>query len=229
MSAVAEIQPMFFDEEGGRDVDIQFDPNHFEAVTPYSDDLNDEYEQAQEQLRQLRAQEEQIRQQAEELEELSRREEEFKTGNEEICTTLESYLKLLDREATEAQRIAEDCAEAHERFESHLNNLHMLRPETWSRADRKAELARALGYVESANNAVENTMPLIDSLSGTKKPTGIGALFAKGSHHGSPGSMTVSDAVRGEAPFSYWLKSGFAFSLPVIIFAFIAFVVMSFL
>ena len=228
MSAVAEIQPMFFDEEGGRDVDIQFDPNHFEAVTPYSEDLNDEYEQAQEQLRQLRAQEEQIRQQAEELEELSRQEEEFKTGNEDVSHQLENYLKLLDREATDAQRLAEECAEAHERFESHLNNLNMLRPETWSRADRKAELARALGYVEAANNAVENTMPLIESIGGAKRSGGIGALFGRGSHHSAPG-ITTGDAIRGEATFLYWLKSGFAFSLPLIAFAIIAFVVMSFL
>ena len=64
MSAVAEIKPLFFDEDGGDDFDLQFDPKQFQALTPYSDDLDDEYQQAQDQLRQLRQQEEQIKRQA---------------------------------------------------------------------------------------------------------------------------------------------------------------------
>src|SRR5210317_1865583 len=120
MSAVAEIQPMFFDEDGGNDLEIQFDPQQFEAVTPYTNDLNDEYQQAQDQLRQLRQQEEQIRRQAEELEELTQKEEQFKSGRVEVSEQLHKYLSILDREATEAQRLAEDCGAAHEKLEAHL-------------------------------------------------------------------------------------------------------------
>ena len=64
MSAVAEIKPFFFEEDDAQDLQIQFDPKQFQAVTPYSDDLDDEYQQAQDQLRQLRQQEEQIKRQA---------------------------------------------------------------------------------------------------------------------------------------------------------------------
>lgn len=213
MSAVAEIQPMFFDEDGGHDLDIQFDPKQFEAVTPYSDDLEDEYQAAQDRLKELRQQEEQIRRQAEELEELSRKEELFKEGRAEVTEQLNRYLALLDREATEAQRLAEDCGEAHERLESHLATMQRLRPETWSRSERKSELARALSHIEAAEDEIDNVMPLIESFGGSKKGLLSGKL---------PSMRSTPFSQNGD--FLYWLKSGFAFSLPLVGFAVLAIV-----
>lgn len=220
MSAASEIHPMFLVENEDRDLDIRFEPNQFEPVTPYTNDLSDEYEQAQEQLRQLKQQEEQIQQQAEELEELTRREQEFNSGREDVSRSLENYLSQFSREVAEAQRIAAECTEAQERFESHLNNINMLRPESWSRADRKAELARAIGYIDSAENAIENTMPLIDSLGGGGGKSGFRGIFS-----GIGKRTTATDAFNGGGSFGYWLKSGFAFSLPLAGFAAIAAVV----
>ena len=218
MSAVAEIQPMFFDEDGGTDLDIQFDPQQFEAVTPYSADLNDEYQQAQDQLRQLRQQEEQIRRQAEELEELTQKEEQFKSGRVEVSEQLHKYLSILDREATEAQRLAEDCGAAHEKLEAHLNNIQALHPESWSRADRKAELARALGYIESAEDEIDEVLPLVESF-------GKQGFFKSK----TPSfSMPISSPVT-QGSFLYWMKSGLAFSLPLVGFAVVAFLIATFL
>lgn len=221
MSAAAEIHPMFFDEDGGNDLEIQFDPKQFEAVTPYSDDLNDEYQQAQDQLRQLRQQEEQIRRQAEELEELTQKEEQFKEGRASATEQLTKYLSILDQEATEAQRLAEECGAAHERLESHLSHINGLRPETWSRADRKAEIARALGYVEAAEEELEDVSTLVSSF-GKKS----GGLFQLKAHHRRP---STSGGSSQQQDFSYWLKSGLAFSLPLVGFAVIALVVVLFL
>lgn len=217
MSVAAEIQPMFFDEEGGNDLDIQFDPQQFEAVTPYSDDLNDEYQQAQDQLRQLRQQEEQIKRQAAELEELTKKEEQFKEGRVDVTEDISRYLSILDRESIEAQRVAEECAASHERLEGHLSNINALHPESWSRADRKAELASALSCIESAEDEIDNLMPLVNSL-GAKKSSGGGILKM-----GSP-SMRLTSATH-QGNFLYWLRSGFAFSLPLVAFAAIALII----
>tara|TARA_R110000850_G_scaffold19988_5_gene59813 strand:- start:630 stop:1280 length:651 start_codon:yes stop_codon:yes gene_type:complete len=212
MSAVAEIQPMFFDEEGGSDLDIQFEPHHFEAVTPYSEDLNDEYQQAQDQLRQLRQQEEQIKRQAAELEELTQQESLFKQGRSEVTEQLGKFLSTLDREATEAQRTAEDCGNAHERLESHLASINALHPENWSRADRKGELARALSYIEAAEDEIDNLTPLIDG-------------FGKKGFLNMKGAPALSASAITQGNFMYWLRSGFAFSLPLVGFAVIALLV----
>lgn len=215
MSAAAELKPFFFDEDGDRDLDLQFDPQQFKAVTPYTDDLDDEYQAAQDKLRELRQQEEQIKRQAAELEELTKKEQLFKTGRTEVCEELNRYLSILERETTEAQRIAEDCQAAHEKLEAHLANINALRPELWSRADRKAELARALGYIESAEDEIDSLLPMINSFG--KK----GGFFgAKVTTMPRPAGSPTYGGERGD--FTYWLKSGFAFSLPFVGFAVIA-------
>ncbi|MEM7699985.1 MAG: hypothetical protein AAF236_16440 [Verrucomicrobiota bacterium] len=214
MSAIAEIQPMFFDEDGGSDLEIQFDPNHFESVTPYTEDLDDEYQRAQDQLKKLREQEEQIRKQAAELEELTQKENDFKEGRADVTEELTSLLQVLDREATEAQRVAEDCAAAHEKLESHLNHISSLRPESWTRADRKAELARALSYVEAAEDELDSIRPIVGGL---KKRSGArsGGLLGK-----LPRPALATPPTDGS--FFYWLRSGLAFSLPLVIFGTVA-------
>lgn len=214
MSAVAEIQPMFFDEEDNDKLDIHFDPKEFAPVTPYSDDLHDEYEAAQEQLRQLRQQEEQLQRQAAELEELSQKEDQFRNGREDIRERLGEYLTLLEHEKIEAERLAAECADAHERFESHLASINALCPETWSRADRKAELARAISYIDSAEDEIEKQLPLIDSFSGKKR-----TFFSR-----KPARQESSGG--SDRDFLYWLKSGFAFSIPVLGFAIVVLLVL---
>ena len=206
MSATAEIHPFFFDEDDKDDLNIQFDPKQFQAVTPYSEDLDDEYQQAQDQLRALRQQEEQIKRQTAELEELTKKEQQFKSGRIEVCEELNRYLSVLDREATEARRVAEDCTTAHERLEGHLANINGLRPEMWSRADRKAELARAISYIEAAEDEIDNALPMINGFG--KKP----GLFK-----GKTAMRSISSIPAvAQGDFTYWLKSGFAFSLPFV-------------
>lgn len=215
MAATAEIHPFLFDDESD-ELEIQFDPNQFRAVTPYTEDLDDEYQQAQEKLRELRQQEEQIKRQAAELEELTKKEQLFKSGRIEVCEELSRYLAALDQECAEARRRAEECSAAHERLESHLANINALRPEMWSRADRKAELSRALGYIEAAEDEIECLLPVMNG--GAPKKGG----FFK-SVGNSPGRGIASGG-SGRGDFLYWLKSGFAFSLPFVGFALIALV-----
>ncbi len=212
MSAAAELKSFSFDEDhAGRDIDLQFDPLQFRPVTPYSDDLDDEYQAAQDKLRELRQQEEQIKRQAAELEELTKQEQLFKSGRAEVREELSRCLGILDREAAEARRRAEECAAAHERLESHLASIDALRPEMWSRADRKAELARALSHIEAAEDEIDDILPMVEAVG--KK----GGLFGgKIAPFPLPGAGA---ATAGRGDFLYWLKSGFAFSLPLVGFA----------
>lgn len=217
MSAAAEIKPFIFDEDDDREIELQFDPQQFRAVTPYTEDLDDEYQAAQDKLRELRQQEEQIKRQAAELEELTKKEQLFKSGRTEVCEELHRYLGILDRESAEAQRVLEDCAAAHERLESHLASINSLRPEMWSRADRKSELNRALGCIEAAEDEIDNVLPMINAFG--KKPGLFGGKTASSLPRPAfPGFSTE----KGE--FLYWLKSGFAFSLPFVGFGVVAFI-----
>lgn len=204
---------MFFDQGESAQPDIQFDPDELSPVTPYSDDLHNEYEAAQEQLRALKEQEEQLQRQAAELEELTRREEEFAEGRERLQDELQRHLSLLDREQETAEQLATRCAQAHHSLESQLAGIAALDPEKWNRADRKTELTRALGCVSAAEEAIEEQLPLLESFGDRKK------RFAK---------KSWAPAIGGgeEKSFFYWLKSGLAFSLPLLAFAIIVLAVM---
>lgn len=210
MSAAAELKPFLFDDDDDRNLDLQFDPQQFRPVTPYTDDLDDEYQAAQDKLRELRQQEEQVRRQAAELEELTKKEQTFKAGRLEVSEELSRCLSIITREGTEAQRRVEEFSAAHERLEAHLDAINALRPEQWSRADRKAELARAISFIEAAEDEIDAITPLIESGSSPN-----GGLF-KGKLPSLPG------ATEGRGDFLYWLKSGFAFSLPFVGFAVVA-------
>jgi hypothetical protein len=210
MPAAAELKPLFFDDEDDDGaLDLHIDPSQFRPVTPYADDLDDEYQAAQEKLRELRQQEEQIKRQAAELEELTKKEQLFKTGRSEVCDEINRYLSLLEREAAEAQRVVEECGAAQERLGGHLANINALRPEMWSRADRKAELTRALAHIEAAEDEIDSIQPLVEAFG--KK----GGFFM-----GKLASIPRPASIGGErGDFLYWLKSGLAFSLPFVGFA----------
>ncbi len=212
MSAAAELKPFLLEDEED-DLQLQIDPNQFRPVTPYTEDLDDEYQAAQDKLRELRQQEEQIKRQAAELEELTKKEQIFKTGRTEVCDEIKRCLSLLEREAAEAQRIVEECSAAQDRLSGHLANINALRPEMWSRADRKAELTRALGYIEAAEDEIDEIQPMVDSF-GKKGGVLGGPKLGLLSRLPSPSA--------GSGDFLYWMKSGLAFSLPFLGFGLLA-------
>ncbi|MDF1813357.1 MAG: hypothetical protein P1V20_14255 [Verrucomicrobiales bacterium] len=188
---------------GKRDIDITFDPGDFKPVTPYSEDLKDEYQEAQQALEELRHREELIRRRAEQLEEITGKEELFTKGRSELISQIEDYLDLLEKESAESNRIARECAGAHQRFHHHLNTIRKLRPEASDRQELNMELDHALRHIEAAEDEVSRTMPLIDLISQRKK-----------GGHTSP-KRKKSERFTEQGDFFYWLKAGFAFTLPI--------------
>ena len=205
-------QSRAFKERRKPDIDIVFDPGEFRPVTPYSDGIQDEYEEAQNTLAQLRQREAEIKRKADALEEITQKEEEFTRGRQEILEQIEEYLDLLDHEAIQARETAQDCVDTHQRFLAHLHNIQSMRPETWSRNNRRNELDRALLQIEAAEEVVEDSLPLIESLTGKRQNRAA---------RSSQGAISRSSSGRGvgETDFFFWLKAGIAFSLPLMILA----------
>ena len=207
MSSLAPLQPQF-DDQDQQDVLIQFDDNTFEPVTPYQEDFTDQVREATVQLQQLRQQEEQLERQKQELEELQHRKEEFTENRVRLSEQLSRSVYLLEREAADSQRRADQCADTRELFEHHLRTIESLRPEMWSRPELREELTRSLTYMEDAENELLKASSLLDSIKGGKK---IAAKVAA-----TAGETPAPFGARG---FLYWFKSGLAFTLPLMIFA----------
>ena len=168
--------------------------------------IDNQVQKAQEQLLNLKRQQEQIERQKRELEELSRRQEELESGRGDMVEKLTRALVVVERQTTEAQKRVEQLRNTSESFGSHLHALESINPKTWPSADMQRELSRALGMVDHARTEYNQQKARFASES------------AEGGGDGTASPGEGYDEMFGDAgdhTFMYWLKAGFAFTLPL--------------
>jgi hypothetical protein len=174
--------------------------------------LDDQVQKAQEQLIQLKRQQEQIEKQKRELEELSRRQEQFQQGKAEMIDQFTRALVILERQTYDAQKRVEQLRSINESFVQHLGIIEAINPKAWDNTDINKELNRALSAVDDARTEYTRSRAIIS---------------AETNEDVLPAATSPSDAAAYNAPaqdFLYWLKSGLAFTLPLLILG-IAFIV----
>lgn len=199
--------------EGSNRFEIRVDCGDLRPVTPYTEELRDEYEEAQRALEDLKKREEEIRKKAEELEEITRKEEAFSQGRYTLIEQLEEYLDILEREEAQARDLAKRCGETHQRFQHHLGVIEELCPDAIDRHNLKLELDAALRQLGAAEQEVSDAMPLMEFISGRKNRKPPAA------------KQSGSTSRTNRADLSYWLKAGLVFSIPILIFiAIVAFI-----
>ena len=175
---------------------------------PGTERIDSQVQKAQEQLLNLRRQQEQIERQKRELEELSRRQEELEQGRTELVEKLTRALVIAERQATEAHKRVEQLQGTSNAFQSHLRSLEAINPKSWASADLQRELNRALGMVDHARNDYNLQK---------------GRLAAVGEDAREPEASSGGryDEIFGggenDRDFLYFLKAGFAFTLPLVL------------
>lgn len=170
------------------------------SLTP--EQLADDVARTQEKLAHLRREQDMLERQKRDLEDLARRQEEFQTGREELLDKLTRGLAFLERQTSDAHRRVEQLEGATGNFRSHLSGLEAIEPTRWSQAEAGRELTRALGLLDVARNdynqaRVKMLGPEVDG----GDATDASAASGRGAEHA----------------FIYWLKAGFAFTLPLLI------------
>jgi septal ring factor EnvC (AmiA/AmiB activator) len=167
--------------------------------------LDDQVQKAQEQLIHLKRQQEQIEKQKRELEELSRRQEQFQQGKIEMIENFTRALVVLERQIYDAQKRVEQLRSINESFIQHLATIEAINPKAWDNTDINKELNRALSAVDDARTEYTRSRAIISA------ETNEDVLAA---------STRSSDAGPYDPPardFLYWLKSGVAFTLPLLL------------
>jgi len=176
--------------------------------TPSAEELQSQVKRAQSELLQLRQRQDQIEKEKQRLEELTHRQEDLERGRNEIADKLSRSIILVQRETEEAQRRLEQLNTIQDSFAEHLRNLEEIDPKAWNGRDLPRELTRALGTVDEARSAYARShakiAPVADPESGM--PIDSGAMFNDGLDQG----------------FAYWLRSGLAFTLPLVVLGAIA-------
>lgn len=168
--------------------------------------LDNQVQKAQEQLVALKRQQEQIEKQKRELEELSRRQDLLHQGRTEMTEKLTRALVVVEREAYEAQKRVEQLHSIHESFSQHMAIVESINPKAWDGGDINKELNRALSAVDDARAEYMRSRTKITSDAGEEG--GGDPMAAQDSYY--------HDHVP-EKDFVYWLKAGFAFTLPLVL------------
>lgn len=168
--------------------------------------LDSQVQKAQEQLVQLKRQQEQIEKQKRELEELSRRQELFQQGKAEMTEKFTRALVVLERETYEAQKRVEQLKVIQESFAQHLGSLEAINPKNWENSDINKELSKALSAIDDARAEYAQSRSKINAESNEE------VLEAT---PGDPYGGAYADAQ--DHDFIYWLRSGFAFTLPLFV------------
>jgi hypothetical protein len=167
--------------------------------------LDNQVQKAQEQLLALKRQQEAIEKQKRELEELSRRQEQLHAGKTEMVEKFTRAIVVLERENYDAGKRVELLNAIHDSFNSHLEVLDSLNPKAWEGLDINKELTKALSAVDDARAEYARSLPKI---SPAKETDGGDPVAASVGYQMDYAASEVKD-------FMYWLKAGFAFTLPI--------------
>ena len=187
-------------------------PSDRKAQDPYLDleqesaeDLGEEVQKANTELEKLKRQLEDIEKQKVRLEELKRKQEELEKGRIDMADKLTRALVTVQREVEEAQKRLEQLNAIHNSFVQHLQDIEAINPRVWGQADLPKELSKALSAIEDARADYVKAQARIAADAAPDSPAASGL--------GSP--LEAEYAFSEERGFVYWLKSGFAFTLPL--------------
>ena len=189
-----------------RPIEQMLELSEEESMSP--EHLDSQVQKAQDQLLQLKRQQDQIEKQKRELEELSRKQEELERGRAEMSDKLTRSLVVLEREAYDAQKRLEQLRSMRESFGQHLELIEAIDPKSWNPSDLHKELSRALSTVEGAR------VEFVQQRS---------RLQAAGESNGEQPLAEVEPVFSNDGrSLLQWMKIGFAFSVPFIVFGSIA-------
>jgi hypothetical protein len=169
--------------------------------------LDTQVQKAQEQILSLKRQQETIEKQKRELEELSRRQEQLHAGKTEMIEKFTRAIVVLDRETYDAQKRVEQLQAIHESFTQHQQYLDSINPKTWEGLDINKELNKALSAVDDARAEYTKALPKISPETDTDSGDPMAA---------SAGFQLDYRGAEQDKDFMYWLKAGFAFTLPLL-------------
>ena len=174
-------------------------------------ELGDKVQQVRAELESLKQKQEEIEREKARLEELKRRQDSLEQGRSDMLDKLTRALVVVQRETEESQKRVEQMHAIYASFSQHLRQLEDINARSWSPQDLPRELSKALSSVEDARAEYIKSQA---------------KLSVDTSSEISPSSMMESDyPVEEERSFVYWLRSGFAFTLPLQIIAVISLLV----
>lgn len=164
------------------------------------EDFESQLARTQEELLHLRHQARVVERRKEELEEITRKEREYTRGRAEMHEKLSGMLVTLERTSAEAQRQLEILLQSRDDLSRHYRVLSAIVIEDWN----------APGVVEQADHA----LAIINDARADYER--VSARTAFGGLGGTMAAAPAAAPATSTHDFRYWLRSGFAFTLPLL-------------
>lgn len=180
-------------------------------------DLTLDLQQAQERLLALRRQMEEAERLEQELETLKQRRDEVLIGQRGLIEKFARALAILERTEYEALREVEHIQLTRQSFNEHLQQLQAINPSDWQPNKMEEDLNRSMSLIDHANVVYNQARAKIDALSGRDFEGDNDSMKEDGS------SASIDQETL--LPFSEYVRRGFAYTLPLILFLALIFVV----
>jgi DNA repair exonuclease SbcCD ATPase subunit len=186
---------------------------YLELAEDNPEDLGEEVQKTNTELEKLKRQLEDIEKQKVRLEELRRRQGELDSGRLDMIDKLTRSLVVVQREADETQKRIESLHSIHNSFTQHLRFIESINPKAWGTNELPKELSKALSAVEDARADYAKAQAKIQADSPSEVSQSLPSAYAD------------EYEADGQSGFGYWLKNGFAFTLPLQILGWLGLVV----
>jgi hypothetical protein len=178
---------------------------YLNLTTEDDGELGDKVQQVRAELESLKQKQEEIEREKARLEELKRRQDGLEQGRADMLDKLTRALVVVQRETEESQKRVEQMHSIYASFSQHLRQLEDINARSWSPQDLPRELSKALSSVEDARAEYIKSQA---------------KLSVDTSSEITPSPMMESEyPLEDDRSFGYWLRSGFAFTLPLQIIA----------
>jgi DNA repair exonuclease SbcCD ATPase subunit len=178
------------------------DPDNFLDLEDTQEELGDKVQQVRAELENLKQKQEEIEREKSRLEELKRRQDELETGRSEMLDKLTRGLVVVQREVEGTQTRLEQLHVIHNAFTQHVRGVEAINPRGFGTADLPRELSKALSAVEDARADYVKAQAKLAADSASDSAAQLESMETDYSEYEDRG-------------FTYWLKSGFAFTLPL--------------
>ena len=159
-------------------------------------------------LDRLRARQEELEKERRLLEDLRKKQEAFESGRRELKDRLGESLVRMEKDQLQAERLGQMLGETRRAFRARLDEVDALDAESWTEDNLLDELNKALALLEDVRAEYNQGVAKLDAVRPAAGAAARPLSFAK-EPEAAPGSVAQG--------FGYWLRSGLAFSLPLMV------------
>lgn len=174
----------------------------------YRQEVSSNMMEAVSELEKLKIRRELIEQRKTELEELEQKQLDYERGKHEMIDHLNEGIVVLEKKEIQTTQLTELIKATRDRFRESLDELESIDEESWEDDRFREDLYKALVIVDDARMEYNKALAKIEVLEGSDE-----ALLEHGRQQGP---TTVVNEPRS---FGYWVKVGFALTLPLVILA----------